>query len=266
MTLCEETLDNENAYMEFTLPNGTVQVAVKDAVKKTMSDGTVVYGFSCGVVAKEMTKDIVGKMVYGANSTGKEHTYSVKNYADYIIANSNDEKLVALVTNMLHYGAYAQTHFNYNTDNMANAGMEALDLSGVTAESFKEHPVLAGEVVSGVNYFGSSLILESGTTLRIRFTLDEGVTATCNGEPLTEEVTRSQTFYYADIADVAARDLDKSYTITISNGTESETMTISVFTYCYDTLAYEHSYGDALNNVVKTLYLYNEAANAYFGN
>ena len=131
MELPESLASNQEVYMEFTLPNGSVsQVKVKDAVKK---DGY--YVFTCRVAAKEMAADVKARMV-ADGQRGKEYTVSVERYAEYVLNHTAEYSAttIKLVKAMLNYGASAQTMFDYHTDKMANEILSEEDKKVGTAD------------------------------------------------------------------------------------------------------------------------------------
>ena len=79
------------------------------------------YVFKCTLKAKEMTSLIKAQIVDGSTK-GTEYTYSVQEYADYMLSHSATyAQAQDLVKAMLNYGASAQKYFNYNTSNYANS-------------------------------------------------------------------------------------------------------------------------------------------------
>ncbi len=131
MTLDDSIVNSDSAYMQFELPNGdkpTVYVKdVKDS--PAVIDGNTYYVFKCNVAAKEMTAPITAQIKDGDNA-GTLYTFTVKDYADYLLKNTNVaeyEKAAPLVMAMLNYGAYAQEYFSYNTEALANEGFSEAD-------------------------------------------------------------------------------------------------------------------------------------------
>ena len=110
MELSNDTAYSETAYMHFTIPTGDTvtesDVYVKDA-RKESSGGKEYYVFKCCVAAKEMTSEIKAQIINGDRS-GEEYTYSVKEYADYLLAHTGEnnewDKAVPLVRAKLNYG------------------------------------------------------------------------------------------------------------------------------------------------------------------
>ena len=257
MLLSDEVLSDSDAYMQFTMADGEiVKIPVSQGVQ-TVRSGETYYVFSCAVDAKEMTDDVISQFFYDGGST-KEHTYSVQTYAKHILENSDDEDMKALVKAMLHYGAASQIHFGYNTDNLANAGLEAPDYSDVTISGFNATP---GQGTELAKFYSASLILKSETTLRFFFTAP--ITAAYNGQEL--EVKQRSGLYYVDVVGIAAKDLDENVTITINDGTNTADVTYNPMAYCAAVLNDSTgAFDQEMKDVVSALYLYNQAANIYF--
>ena len=140
MELSNDIVNDESAYMNFTLPNGTTSKVYVSGTHEdgstattdtTVKNGVTYYVFTCEVAAKEMTSDIKAQMIgNNGEKTGKVYTYTVKEYADYILSHmSADESLtsratIQLVKGMLNYGGAAQKYFGYKTDKLASDGLD----------------------------------------------------------------------------------------------------------------------------------------------
>ena len=127
------------------------------------------------------------------------------------------------------------------------------------------------------------MALETATHLNHYFTLEEGRSIDeyeirVNGDLITTESTGPITLtlvsgnkYCLKIDNIASGDLDKGYNISVVDTVANETM-ISV--EGFSALSYIYVYLQANENdtsktdivrVLKSLYLYNQAANGYFG-
>ena len=256
MSLPEAVLADENAYMLFTMADGDpVRVPVSQA-EETVVDGLTYYVFSCGVAAKEMTDVVTSEFFYEGGSTGK-YQYSVKKYADEILRTTTDEELIDLVEKMLHYGAASQLHFGYNTDDLANAGLDTPDYSDVSVDAAAN----ADQGTDSVSFYAASLILKSETTLRFFFQADSGdFTVTLGDQEL--EVKERGGLYYVDVTNISAKDLDEDVTVTIHDGTNTADVTYNPMVYCASVLN-SNAFDQEMKNVASALYLYNQAANAY---
>jgi hypothetical protein len=165
---------------------------------------------------------------------------------------------------MLNYGAASQIHFEYHTERLANAGQEHPDYTAVTVEGF---PVNSKQGTTLATYAGTSLLLTSETTLRIFFTVDSSVaeefTVTYKGKLLPLGLRSGK--YYADIPDISAKNLDDYFTLVIHDGTESAEVSYAPLSYCASIIENAKGIHDReLQDVAAAMYLYNQAANAYF--
>ena len=264
LDLNDTILANEEAYLQFTHWNGdTEKVYVKDV--KSTDNG---YKFSLGVSAKNMTDEMDVQLFAGDIEVSEKFTYSVKAYADTIIADeaTYGSAAVAVAKAMLNYGGYAQVYFAYDPTNLANADLTDAekDLSSVIAETIADY--MRGEQANDAigRIAGSNLSLKSATTLMLYFELADGVdvsTLTFQVNGATVEAVEAGGYYLVSIENIAAHDLDTVYTITVSDGTNTLEATYSAMTYVYNILSRDRA--QELKDVVAALRLYNLAANAY---
>lgn len=264
MNLDTDVIANiSRASMKFTLPNGTVQTVTECTYDETQG----AYVYACELPAKHMADVVKAQLYVDGVAQYDEYEVSVKEYANKLLSNSAQSQAVkTLVTNMLHYGAYAQTYFAYNTDSLANAGLTPLDLTTVEQANF------AKDIVKKVEGFGeivaANLNLKSETNLNLYFDLDEsaeGYTFTCEGK---EVVTGTENSYFVvTVKNIAAHELDDVFTITATKEGTTYTFTYSVFTYAYNALGKEDSaVRTGLKDLMKAMYLYNTAASAVSSN
>ena len=80
----------------------------------------------------EKTSDIKAQVIDPESGrSGDVYTYSVKEYADYLLArtegNWSYKKVAPLVKTMLNYGAAAQVYFDKTSAGLANADLSAED-------------------------------------------------------------------------------------------------------------------------------------------
>ena len=267
--LTDELLASETAEMVFTVPNGsktdTQTLLVKDVIansdNKVVIGGKTYYKFRCSISAKDMASEITAQLVDG-ESKGKEYTYSVKDYAEYILEHNEVEEYAnaaPLVKAMLNYGAASQTYFGIE-GTAANASLTDADkaLDNVTIPAKFEYDDNAS-LPEGVTFEGATLSLKSETTLSLYFKgLPEGTTFTCDGK--TVETVKNGKYVVARIRGIKANELEKDFTVTFADNS----VTYNVMTYCYNVLN-DSTVGENLKNVCCALYRYAEAANAYFG-
>lgn len=240
---------DKDAYMQFTLDGEHIgRIMISDAAESTI-DGKKYYVFKCEVPAKNMTSEITAQIFSGETACGNVYSYTVREYADYILNNKSDysQETIDLVEAMLTYGGYAQTYFGFNTDKMANEGI-ASDL-GLAVISDKEQVEFTGSLPDGITYYGTSLILKSNTIIRHYFKAES--------EP--ENYTgSSEGLYYYDIAGISADKLASKENLSIGDWSVSA----SPMSYAY-AVVNGGSDNESLINLVKAMYLYYEAATAY---
>ena len=248
MELDENVITDENAYMQFTLPNGeTPKVKVSEAVQQEVN-GNTYYVFSCEVAAKEMFDKITAQIIT-SDKKGEVYEYSVEEYIQYIRENSSefDEKTINLVNAMANYGDYARAYFNNEKVN-ASAEMDA-----VTADTLSDYEKQTkGELPEGITYYGSSLLLESNTTIRHYFKAADGTDVSAYG------FIEKDGYYYKEITGISADKLGMAQNVTVGGFTIS----YSPLSYAYTVLKSD-STDESLKNLVKALYLYEQAAEAY---
>lgn len=248
MELDNSVISDSNAYMQFELPDGTmVSEPVKDA-EVSLVDGKEYYVFSCEVSAKEMSDKITAKMISGNNTLSKEYTYSVKEYADNLIDGNYTSEEKNLVNTMLSYGNYAKAYFSKNNLTAST------ELNNVTTDILSGYAgKTSGKLSDGVKYYGSSLLLESDTKLRHYFKVADGTDV--SGYNFSGN---KGNYYYIDIADIPSHMLDQTKNVAVGD----YTISYSPLSYAYAVINSENS-DESLRNVVKALYLYNQAAVAY---
>lgn len=265
----------DDAYMEFSLPNGdTQQIKVSEAKKKDDS-----YVFTCKVAAKEMTADIQAQMVAG-DVRGEMYTYNVKQYADYILAHTDaySGSAVALVKSMLNYGAAAQQLFSYRTDTPANADLNEEDKVIDSADfSNYQYTVTQEDQVTGVQYYGSVLSLKSEICMKNYFLIDAGksvddyvfsIGSETGGKVILEPQEariNGKTCYYVTVKDIKAYDMDQNMTITVCENNQNETgleLHYGIFSYA-DAVSKLQNPDEKLVTVTKALYQYWEDAKQY---
>ncbi len=252
MDLSSGIAADDTAKMKFTLPDGTVS---EIPVSSVTPDANGYYKFTAYVAAKEMTEDIKAQIVT-STKTGKEFAYSVRDYADIILADTEnktyDQKTQNLVLAMLNYGGRAQVYFDYNLDNLA---FDDYKLDPPTSvDNATSHRATSGTLPEGVKLHASTLVLEDAVKVRHYFKVE----ATANIEGLG--LTKSGEYYYLDSEGIAADKLSENTVTSIKSCGWS--VTYGAYTYIYNMVNNSEALPQ-LKNVCTTLYAYAEAANAY---
>lgn len=266
---------SKDAYMEFTLPNGDKSQV---SVKKAKRSGSY-YIFTARVKAQEMTKDIKAKMVVG-NQSGKVYTYSVKQYADYILNHTDayTEAGVKVVKGLLNYGAATQRLFSYNLDNLANESMSDSDklIEDVDFSQYK-YSVINDPDVTGIKYYGSLLNLNTSTNVKNYFRLDGDHSIDeyhfsykiGNEEKEVAPVLSEQQgvqCYLIEIKDVKAYNLDQQPVVIIrmKNNEETDGMQLIYGAFSYaEAVSRLSTPNENLVNLTKALYWYWYGARLY---
>ena len=274
MELSDQIIADKDAYMQFTLPNGTVtKVPVSAAqTNTTIKEGTTYYKFPCEVSSYEMTQDIKAQMFDGNGNCGKEYTYTVRDYAQYIIKNSSSYvDAYPFAVAMLNYGACSQKYFNKAVDDLANKNLNSYDqeipdrfdgyINGFVAE--KAENGLLGQ------FAGLSMVLKSETTLNIFYEPKEGIDVSklnfiVDGKEITP-VKRGQ-YYILSLENIKANELENSKTFTVTDGTNTLSGEYCAMMYCYQVLqAKEGTYADDLLTLLKAFSDYAYSAKSVCG-
>ena len=260
MELSNKIIADKDAYMQFTLPNGTVtKVPVSAAqTNTTIKEGTTYYKFPCEVSSYEMTQDIKAQMFDGNGKCGKEYTYTVRDYAQYLIDHVDlYQDAYPFAVAMLNYGACSQKYFNKAVDDLANKYLnddeqEIPDRFDGYIDNFVANK--AENKVLG-QFAGLSMVLKSETTLNIFYEPKEGIDVSklnfiVDGKEITP-VKRGQ-YYILSLENIKANELGNSKKFTVTDGTNTLSGDYCAMMYCYQVLqAQEGTYEDALVTLVK---------------
>lgn len=231
-----EAQDTDNISVQFSwMSSGKQQEVTVPLSEAVLIDGD--YRFTCRVSACAMDEPITAALMIGGTAAESD-TYSVREYAEVILSDSyrteflekdgNTEedynKLAALVTAMLQYGAYAKEYFD-KTDTLP-------DLDDVTlSNQFADYEI---DLPDGL-FDGAMLSLKSQTTLSLYFTDANELTFTCvdENEVVREvETVRDGSTQIARIRNIAAAELQYSFTVTVKKGdTVLGTITYSPMNY-----------------------------------
>ena len=272
MDLTQDVLDDNEAYMLFTLPNGTAQkVMVSDAKAKESAviEGKTYYIFTCNVAAKEMTDTIQAQLITSDGSKTQVYEYSVREYAEKILSGNYDAETQELVKAMLHYGAYSQEWFDYNTTNLANAGLETLDLSEANDwDGFD--PIITNNDKVG-SFTSAYLTLESDTAINLKFKLADGVSfedlrvvvedPLGNVVPVTTDTTENVCLI--TLTGIKASDLDTMYDFSVTDK-EGNKSAILYSAMSYACAVAKSEMDQKLKDVTAALRIFNLRANEKF--
>ena len=260
MELSNKIIADKDAYMQFTLPNGTItKVLVSEAqTNTTINAEKTYYRFPCEVASYEMTQDIKAQMFDGNGKCGKEYTYTVRDYAQYIIKNySSYVDAYPFAVAMLNYGASSQKYFNKAVDDLANKNLSSYDQEIPNLFNGYINGFVAKKAENGVlgQFAGLSMVLKSETTLNLFYEPKEGVDVSklkflVDGKEITP-VKRGQ-YYILSLENIRANELGNSKTFTVTDGTNTLSGDYCAMMYCYQVLqAAKGAYADDLVTLVK---------------
>ena len=207
------------------------------------------YKFTYQVAAKDMDKEIQ----FTVNDK-IDVTVSVSKYLDEL-SETDNESLKNLANSMSAYGVAAKAFFSSGTV-----------AEQIIADDLSVYDFAVGTMPEGISYYGSSLILESETTIRHYFTLAEDMDISelkfsVGDESVSfAESEKNPGYYYIDIKNVSAEKLGTSFNVSV-NGEEVIT-NYSALSYVNKVLDSD-SADDNLKNLVKALYIYNQNALVY---
>ena len=274
MELSNKIIADKDAYMQFTLPNGTItKVLVSEAqTNTTINAEKTYYRFPCEVASYEMTQDIKAQMFDGNGKCGKEYTYTVRDYAQYLIDHVDlYQDAYPFAVAMLNYGACSQKYFNKAVDELANKYLNVNELE--IPDRFEGYidNFVANKAENKVlgQFAGLSMVLKSETTLNIFYEPKEGIDVSklnfiVDGKEITP-VKRGQ-YYILSLENIKANELGNSKTFTVTDGTNTLTGDYCALMYCYQVLqAAKGAYADDLVTLVKAFSDYAHTAKSVCG-
>ncbi len=205
------------------------------------------------ISAAQMNENII-VMVINGREIGSNAIYSVRQYCDTILADDAYSQYHTIVKEMLNYGAMAQIYFDYDAQNLANDGITGTAAENVPATA---KDISVGGKISGVNFYGASLVYRDRIAVRYYFTGDvAGLTFTANGNTYTPVAKGN--LHYIEIADILPQNLDQQIVLTV---TDNDGNTLSVTYNPMNYIVRMNTKGnDDLKNLLKALYNYHLAA------
>ena len=219
------------------------------------------YDLSVDLAAAEMTEDIQLTVNDGTGDILTK-TYSVQDYAHYLLENNYTDETKALVQEMLNYGAKAQVYFGHKTDDLANAGYEMETDAVIPAEA----PVLeVSDSLSGMSFYGASMVYKSKIAVRFYFNAENGVdgyTFQVGEKSYTPAAKGSQ--YYIEVADINPDQMDTALNVSVTKDDESLSFSYSPMAYIIRMYNKESS-SQALKDMLKAANGYFQAAKVFTG-
>lgn len=214
------------------------------------------YHFSIQVAAAQMTDDIAVQILY-SGVTLWEKTYTVQQYAQYVLSKKDMQQYHSLVIEMLHYGSAAQTYFDYHTERIADAGIT----DGCTAEvpANPEQEMKVEGLLDGLYFYGATLMFRHKVAIRYYFVISGDVneyTFTENG--VVCKAVKKDGLYYVELSGVNPQDWEKEGVLIVSDQ-NGNTMTVSYSPMHY--MVRKNAGGtDSVKQLLKAMYNYHLAA------
>ena len=258
--------------MTFTGPNGTVTVT-----EYTQTDGYYVFTYTG--INPQCIGDNIAATLIATKNWSTEESVSIDNYSvrQYCVNKLADETISAelrtLLSDILAYGAAAQTYMDYKTNSPVNIGTDIInptystysDLSGLA-------PSFTGTADSSYYWLGAGLTLTNSVAMTFRFyaasTSGLQVKVTLNGTATTFSVSDftavdgKENTYEITLTGISAEDLDETVTAAIERyySPIGNTLSYSVNTYIQSKQADSN---ENLAALVKALYNYGASVKAY---
>ena len=223
------------------------------------------YKFAFEGIAPQHMGDNISAQLYiaGKNTGAAKATYSVKENVTKVKNDSNK----ALVEALLHYGAAAQQYTNYKTDALVNAGLTAPTYTTIT----NTDKVVGAANVNGIKMSAAGVNHSNVNRLYVKASLTTNDPAvlgalvanlkvTIDGKEVAYAETDVPGVYIVYTDGIKVTDFDKVFTIEITDGTNTQTLTYSVNAYC---AAKQNAANVETAALAKALYAYGVAAENY---
>ncbi len=259
--LSDDVANKKDSRVVFTVTEADGDIRYHEILVEDAEFNGTYYVFSFEMNAKEMTDKITAQFV-SDNVTTEENVYTIKEYAEYILANKAFYAGAQdIVKALLNYGAAAQRYFNYNTDDLAN------DTEYMTAaeKEIKSCDVSGYEITATGNtatdyFYGATLSLKSETTLKLYYNLNNDLSTQTELEAYVDNdvvtAVRNGSLFEIAIGNIPAHQLSKVYTIKLND------ITVKASAFGYVCLAQENT-NSLLVDVANALAEYANQATLY---
>ena len=263
----DRAFEDQSATITLTKENKDPETFLLKDLPVREYKGKQLYHVSAHMTAREM-KDFVA---VSANVNGKSYdfgSYCVQDYAKELLAGNYSDQAKEAVRTMLNYGASAQTYFNYKPTTLANDILdESQKVVNVDPSVFNQYQTVKSGALTNLTYKGTTLVLESETKMSHYFTLEAGASITDYTFKVDNKVVSAnkkageENLYYVDVTNIVAKDLNRAYTLTVTKGEETQTITCCAL--AYGKVVYEQDKPENLKRVMNAIYAYHQAAVAY---
>lgn len=264
----------EDLHMRFIV-DGKEQTAEFDPEYGIDENGLM--RFDCSLGMRQLAAPVQAYLCYSDYIVDFGQS-SVKEYLDDVLEqnrkNGSYREYIPVINSLLNYAGYTQKYFDYDTDNMLNAGLyteandpvQNLSKDAVSAAITEE---LTGETENeDMVFVGASLVCKTNTSLKLYFEPKQGLTPTdlaekyvgwinCQAERYTTLGATSKLFYFR-MDNFAVTDFSKDFHIRLE-GNDGNSLEMHYNPLVYVKQAME-SGDQELVDLCKALYLYYKAA------
>lgn len=254
----------DDNYIMFTVNGQEQTVKVSEAASTSNS---AYLAFRCGVAAKQMSDEITAQFFLSDGTpVGSAYTYSVKEYANYILTHDNYSVYAkSLVKAMLNYGASSQKHFGYNTSALANSILAEEDRcpsiaspNNITYGAFDNGYITPQRV---------SIILNSTVTMKLYLNKSEADGKVFKLGDTTLRTVKSGNYIIVYVENITALQFCTAIHIDVyQNNSKLGQVNYSPAKYCKTVVGMDND-GDVITDdlklTVSTLYYFSRAAENY---
>ena len=215
-----------NAQVVLSVAGKTDSYAIQTASYDSQQQG---YAFSVHVAAAQMTDPISVQVIFDGRVLLSK-SYTIQQYAQYVLGQESMNKYHPIVKEMLHYGGTAQNYFQYRTDDPADAGITGV--GSIPVPTAADTELTVDGQIQGVQYYGATMIFQYKIGLRFYFTYSgnrEDISFTVEGTPYTP--IEKDGLLYVEIPDIGPQNWEKPVLLTVSRGDESLTVAYSPMNY-----------------------------------
>ena len=276
MKLTDELLSDTDAYVNVNFNDADSHIPLTELDYDSATD---TYLLATPIKAAHMTRPVTVTVYNGKGQHGYSLSNSIKGYCDMILEYYSEQypTLVPMIHAMLNYGAAAQKYFGVDTDNLANNNLSDADgwgkIDGVTSIDNISPTVFNGKFEDvGLTNHTIALILNAETVIDHYITLGAGENIEnyefkVDGNPISPMELGDR--YRLVIDKIPASNLHNGYTLTIRRISDSAVYEVTYSAMNYVEAAYgiykEYPEYSDLCDLLKSMYLYNNAARVYFG-
>ncbi|MBR2334452.1 MAG: hypothetical protein IKA59_03825 [Clostridia bacterium] len=260
-------------------------VEITDYTLSNISGKNVLRFVYNGIFAKEMSVAIDANLYEGSNCLATT-TFSVVQYAHKMLSNSSAKsELKTFLVDLLNYGSAAQVYFDYNTENLANAGLTdeqkayaTADVASVESikekiESAEDEVRVQGVSLSLVNTIDAHIRFDlyNRTTADVYATIDyidihgENKTMTIDGNDF-ESLVGLENKYFIVFSEYGVTQMGDAFTVKFYDKATDEAIG-DTFTYSIESYlarALEKANNQALVDILEAMIKYGNSAEIYF--